>query len=391
MTPPLDLDELVERFTLLPDELALLRNKTGATRLGFAMLLKHLIWKGQFPRGPSDLPDEAVEFVARQVKVPAADIAFYDWDGRQIKAHRRELRETLGWRPCSVADAEKLTDWLAEHVCTGERRANQVRLELLTRCRREQIEPPATPRIDAIVGSALHLGEQVLFSRVFMRPEPAVVDSILALVGSGTDEDDYPLLAPALARPIRWDLIARQYDQMVKYATAIRTGTATTEAILRRFTRNASHPTYAAMLEVGRAEKTAFLARYLRIREMQREVNDGLNVMESWNGANDIIHVGKRGDIASNRRDEQELEILCLHILQAAMVYINTLMIQDVLGETGWAGSLTDEDRRGLTPLFWTHVLPYGEVHLDLGKRLTLGEAALPAEPQPPEGGSTPA
>lgn len=197
------------------------------------------------------------------------------------------------------------------------------------------------------------------------------------LPGPGA-KDDYPLLAPALARPIRWDLIARQYDQMVKYATAIRTGTATTEAILRRFTRNASHPTYAAMLEVGRAEKTAFLARYLRIREMQREVNDGLNVVESWNGANDIIHFGKRGDIASNRRDEQELEILCLHILQAAMVYINTLMIQDVLGETGWAGIVTDEDRRGLTPLFWTHVLPYGEVHLDLGKRLTLGEAACP-------------
>ena len=154
MTPPLDLDELVERFTLLPDELALLRNKTGATRLGFATLLKHLIWKGQFPRGPSDLPDEAVEFVARQVKVPAADIAFYDWDGRQIKAHRRELRETLGWRPCSVADAEKLTDWLAEHVCTGERRANQVRLELLTRCRREQIEPPALMLIAGLAAAA---------------------------------------------------------------------------------------------------------------------------------------------------------------------------------------------------------------------------------------------
>ena len=32
---------------------------------------------------------------------------------------------------------------------------------------------------------------------------------------------------------------------MIKYATAIRTGTASTEAILRRFTRNASQPTYA--------------------------------------------------------------------------------------------------------------------------------------------------
>ena len=45
---------------------------------------------------------------------------------------------------------------------------------------------------------------------------------------------------------------------MIKYATAVRTGTASTEAILRRFTRAASHPTYQAMLEVGRAVKTAF-------------------------------------------------------------------------------------------------------------------------------------
>jgi TnpA family transposase len=43
---------------------------------------------------------------------------------------------------------------------------------------------------------------------------------------------------------------------MIKYATAIRVGTASTEAILRRFTRNASHPVYQAMLELGRAQKT---------------------------------------------------------------------------------------------------------------------------------------
>jgi hypothetical protein len=46
-----------------------------------------------------------------------------------------------------------------------------------------------------------------------------------------------PNLRPALTVPIRWDLIAQQYDPMIKYATAIRLGTATTEAILRRFTK----------------------------------------------------------------------------------------------------------------------------------------------------------
>ncbi len=44
-------------------------------------------------------------------------------------------------------------------------------------------------------------------------------------------------LAPALTRPIDWELIARQYDQMVKYATALRLRTAEAEAILGRFTR----------------------------------------------------------------------------------------------------------------------------------------------------------
>jgi hypothetical protein len=36
-------------------------------------------------------------------------------------------------------------------------------------------------------------------------------------------------------------------------------------------------------------------------------------------------------------------------------------------------------DRRGLTPLFWQDVRPYGEVRLDMGSRLSIG-ARLPAE-----------
>ncbi len=134
--------------------------------------------------------------------------------------------------------------------------------------------------------------------------------------------DAYRRLAPALTRPIRWDIIAEQYDLMIKYVTVIRVGTASTEAILRRFTRvNAIHPTYQAMIELGRAQRTIFVARYLRDRDLQREINEGLNVVESWNRANSVIFFGKGGDIATNRRDEQELSVLCLQVLQAALVY----------------------------------------------------------------------
>nr|WP_218002442.1 Tn3 family transposase [Nocardia brevicatena] len=106
---------------------------------------------------------------------------------------------------------------------------------------------------------------------------------------------------------------------------------------------------------------------------MQREINSGLNVVESWNGANSIIYYGKSAEIASNRRDEQEMSVLCLRICQAALVYVNVLMIQDILADPEWDGVLTAEDERGLTPLFWSHVLPYGEVKLNMNSRLALG------------------
>jgi TnpA family transposase len=51
---------------------------------------------------------------------------------------------------------------------------------------------------------------------------------------------------------------------MVKYATAVRLGTAETKPIPTRFTRNkVQNPTYKAFAERGKAVKTLFLARYL--------------------------------------------------------------------------------------------------------------------------------
>lgn len=50
MAPDLGLDEVVDHFTLVGDEADQLRNKAGATRLGFALTLKFLVWRGRFPR-----------------------------------------------------------------------------------------------------------------------------------------------------------------------------------------------------------------------------------------------------------------------------------------------------------------------------------------------------
>jgi TnpA family transposase len=177
----------------------------------------------------------------------------------------------------------------------------------------------------------------------------------------------FPNLAGVLSRPIRWELIAQQYDEMVKHAVALKTGTATAEAILKRFNSyNVTHPTYKALAELGKVEKTIYLCEYLSSLALRYEVNEGLNVVERWNATNDFLCYGRQGLFATNSRAQQEISTLCLQLLQNCLMLINTLLVERTIEAHHLVGPFSEEDRRALTPLFYEHVNPYGVFALDL-------------------------
>jgi len=185
------------------------------------------------------------------------------------------------------------------------------------------------------------------------------------------DKHKYENIQDVMKGTIDWRLIEQQYDDMVRYTAALKMGTAETDVILKRFSQeNHNHPVYMALLELGKAIKTIFICRYLMSEELRIEINESLNVVERLNGVMDFIFYGKLGEISSNQKDEQQLSILCLHLLQACLVYVNTLMIQEILSEPGWLDKLELEDKRALTPLIHGHINPYGLISLDLEQRI---------------------
>ena len=54
--------------------------------------------------------------------------------------------------------------------------------------------------------------------------------------------------------------------------------------------------------------------------------------------------------------------------------YINPLMVQDILYDNNqyWLKKITPEDFRGLTPLFYNQVNPYGTFKINMDQRIPI-------------------
>jgi hypothetical protein len=110
-------EDLIASWTLLDDDWRLVGNKTGVTRLSFAVILKFFAIEARFSRRAGEVPKAAVDYVAGQVRVDPTLWGGYAWSGRSIERHRAQIREELGFREVTRDDEQSLIEWLAAEIC----------------------------------------------------------------------------------------------------------------------------------------------------------------------------------------------------------------------------------------------------------------------------------
>jgi hypothetical protein len=184
-------EDLIDQWTLHAEERALLGNKTGATRLGFAVLLKYFQRTGRFPQHKNEVPGVVITYLATQVDVDPAAYLQYDWQGRTIEYHRAQIRAALGFREASVADGEAMSQWLAEHVLPHEHQEDMVRTACYQHFRLLHLEPLKPDRVTRIIRSAYRSFETTLYETTIGRlDEKAKVSLDALLVEASPSEGD---------------------------------------------------------------------------------------------------------------------------------------------------------------------------------------------------------
>lgn len=135
-------EDLIVYWTLVEEDWRLLGNKSGATRLGFALMLKYVEIEGEFPCFGEQIPSAAVEFVAELVRVDSTELDKYSFDNRTAEYHRAQIRQALGLRPATEDDKQRWAVWLAAEQCPVEQDRGRLQAALRQRCRSEGVEPP---------------------------------------------------------------------------------------------------------------------------------------------------------------------------------------------------------------------------------------------------------
>jgi len=186
---------------------------------------------------------------------------------------------------------------------------------------------------------------------------------------------DYGMLNDLSRHPIRTQLIVDHWDDLLRLAGSLSTGTAQTESLVRTLQRG-DRPTKMgrALQELGRVIKTLFVLNYIDDEAYRRRILTQLNRGEGRNKLARVVFYGQRGELRQRYREGQENQLTALGLVVNAIIVWNTLYLERALDALRAAGhTVRDEDVARLSPLVHEHVNVLGRYSFSLPEDLQRG------------------
>ena len=187
----------------------------------------------------------------------------------------------------------------------------------------------------------------------------------------GTSLD--PLLAPLTdaKTPIDVPHVAVHWDELLRMATSIRSGTITASAMLRRLSAYPHQNGLAvALREVGRLERSIFMLNWLRDADLRHRSNGGLNKGESRNSLARAIFFCRLGELRDRTFENQAYRASGLNLLVAAVILWNTRYLEKAAADLG----IDRDAMRHVAPLGWEHLSLTGAYSWDVDEQPAPGE-----------------
>ena len=165
--------------------------------------------------------------------------------------------------------------------------------------------------------------------------------------------------------------VAAHWDELLRFATSIRTGTATASAMLRRLSAYPRQNGLAlAMRELGRLERSIFMLDWLRDIDLRRRTQAGLNKGEARNALARALFFNQLGELRDRRFENQTYRASGLNLLVAAIILWNTRYLEVALADIG----TPDEIARHVAPLGWEHISLTGDYRWNVESRPDPGQ-----------------
>jgi TnpA family transposase len=169
-----------------------------------------------------------------------------------------------------------------------------------------------------------------------------------------------PILDPLVGGFVDVHHITAHWNDILRLATSIRSGTVTASAILQKLSAYPRQNGLAvALREIGRIERTLFTLDWLKNIDLRRRANAGLNKGEARNALARAIFFYRLGEIRDRSFESQVYRASGLNLLIAAIILWNTRYLEQAFVQL---------ERQGVNvaPTIVTHVAPLGWEHIGL-------------------------